>query len=151
MEPARCPIRLGADVAVTVRGAPRRSPTPAEDGALCALRAGLPLVVTGTTQVSPFEPWADACVPPEDVISATEHASLRPYREAAEAASTALAHAGIDADVAVMRTSAGVRAKLALDPSVTLTTAAALATAAIRRVLPDVKVVDVSVMPITRR
>ncbi len=49
-----CPVEIGVDVAVTVRGHPQSSPAPTEDGAICALRTHVPLVVLGQTLLHPF-------------------------------------------------------------------------------------------------
>ena len=60
------------DVAVTVRGHVRPSPALTEDGAVCALRAGIPLVMAGRTVLNPFAPWAAADVREADVVEACE-------------------------------------------------------------------------------
>jgi len=48
------------DVVVTTRDRAWPRPSPLEDGALCAVRRFVPLVVHGTTALDPFEQWAVA-------------------------------------------------------------------------------------------
>ncbi|MFM7060070.1 MAG: hypothetical protein ACKOZL_02640 [Actinomycetes bacterium] len=50
-----CPLECGGvDVALTVRRKARSVPTPHEDGAACAIRNRVPLVVTGETALNPY-------------------------------------------------------------------------------------------------
>ena len=49
-----CPVDDGVDVAVTVRAHPRSTPSPTEDGVICALRRRVPVVVAGSTLFQPF-------------------------------------------------------------------------------------------------
>lgn len=53
-----CPLDVGAEVAVTSRARPVDGPAASETGVICALHAGLPLVVTGISRGAPFTPWA---------------------------------------------------------------------------------------------
>jgi hypothetical protein len=58
-----CPLDQGAvDVTVDVRRSYHPDPRPLEQGAICAVRARVPLVVAGTPSDSPLEPWANAVV-----------------------------------------------------------------------------------------
>lgn len=51
-----CPLEAGGvDVALTVRRHARSVPTPHEDGAACALRTRVPLVVAGEAGLNPYE------------------------------------------------------------------------------------------------
>lgn len=55
----RCPLdEPGVDVALLLRAHPWPSPTSRERGVVCALRAGVPLVVAGQLALDPFERWA---------------------------------------------------------------------------------------------
>ena len=54
------PHALALDVAVR----PDTIPLPAEIGVVCALHAGVPLVVAGLATDHPFAPWAAATVDP---------------------------------------------------------------------------------------
>ena len=63
LRPGRtCPLDIGFDLVVAVRGRPSPTIAPAELGVTCALRAGVPLVVGGMVADSPFQPWAAAVV-----------------------------------------------------------------------------------------
>jgi len=74
-----CPLdEPGIDVAVTVRGHVRPSPAPTEDGAVCAIRRGVPVVATGRTVLNPFGPWVAADVAVDDVVEACERAAVEP-------------------------------------------------------------------------
>lgn len=65
----RCPLDDGPiDVAVVVRGHAWPRPTPLELGAVCALRAGVPLVEAGITVFSPFHRWVAAMVDGDEVV-----------------------------------------------------------------------------------
>jgi hypothetical protein len=56
-----CPLSGdGVDVVVTARDRAWPSPSPFEDGAACALRHHVPMVVHGFTSVHPYEPWHPA-------------------------------------------------------------------------------------------
>jgi len=48
----------GVDVAVAFRGRPFPTPTRQEDGAICAIRRDIPLVVAGDLTSNPFAPWS---------------------------------------------------------------------------------------------
>jgi hypothetical protein len=73
----RCPLdEPGVDVVVTVRGHVRPSPAPTEDGAVCAIRRGVPVVATGRTVLNPFAPWLEADVAVDDVVDACERAAV---------------------------------------------------------------------------
>lgn len=58
-----CPLdRQKVDVAVDVRRSYHADTRPLEQGAICAVRARVPLVVAGTSTDSPLEPWATSVV-----------------------------------------------------------------------------------------
>jgi hypothetical protein len=58
-----CPLDRGrVDVAVDLRRSHHPDPRPLEQGAICAVRARVPLVVAGAPSDSPLEPWATAHV-----------------------------------------------------------------------------------------
>jgi hypothetical protein len=145
MDPATCPLAVGVDVALAVRRAPWRTPTPREDGALCAIRAGAPLVVAGATQVNPFEPWAESAVEEADVVAECERASMAGYRHAIHAVRDALRVVDPGVGVTVVRAGRGVRVELELAPGTDRTRAAVVATAAVRRVLPHAATIDVAI------
>lgn len=58
-----CPVEAGVEVAVLVRARPSQDVLPGELGAVCALRAGVPLVAAGLTEGSPFAELVAATVP----------------------------------------------------------------------------------------
>ena len=58
-----CPLDHGlVDVAVDLRRSYHPDPRPLEQGAICALRARVPLVIAGTATDSPLESWATSVV-----------------------------------------------------------------------------------------
>ena len=54
----RCPLDVGVDVVLDMRARPVNPPSATEFGAVCALHAGVPLVVAGVPGDSGFGPWA---------------------------------------------------------------------------------------------
>ena len=71
IEGRTCPLDVGFDVVATVRARPAARPVQAEFGVVCALRAGVPLVVAGVAPERPYGPWAAATVgQDEDLASA---------------------------------------------------------------------------------
>lgn len=74
----RCPIDDGVDLVVTVRAHPLPQPTRREVGVICGLRAGLPLVVAGSTVLNPFADHATAVVEGldgDELVAACERAA----------------------------------------------------------------------------
>lgn len=57
-----CPLDVGFEVVLTARATPRRTPSGAEMGAICALHAGAALVSVGVLGHNPFEPWVTRSV-----------------------------------------------------------------------------------------
>jgi hypothetical protein len=74
------------DVALLVRPHVEPRPTPLEDGVICALRKGIPLVEDGPDLLDPYDPWVAERVATElDVVAACNRAaerSLEPLRTA---------------------------------------------------------------------
>jgi hypothetical protein len=68
-DPAECPLARRTDVALLVRRRVAPRPTALEQGATCAIRAGVPLVEAGPEPLDPFEPWLAARV--DDNVVAT--------------------------------------------------------------------------------
>jgi hypothetical protein len=62
IDPADCPLAGHADVALLVRSRVTPRPTALEQGATCAIRAGVPLVEAGPAALDPYEPWLAARV-----------------------------------------------------------------------------------------
>lgn len=58
----RCPLDAGIDVVLDIRARPVNPPALPEFGAVCALHAGIPLVVAGVPGDSGFGPWASSAV-----------------------------------------------------------------------------------------
>jgi hypothetical protein len=122
-----CPLRGdGVDVALTVRARPMPTPAALEDGAACALRANVPLVVTGQTVWNPYVQLPDVTVAHDDVVAACEAAARAPLARhgvaALEAMRASLLQSGVDArdvedtDVTVTRTRAGLHVTLDVPP-----------------------------------
>jgi hypothetical protein len=106
LDAARCPLAGHADVALLVRGRVAPRPTALEQGATCALRAGVPLVEAGPLALDPFEGWLAARVD-GDVVAACEaasHAALGELRrDILRLAAPILTAAGIGAERADCR------------------------------------------------
>jgi hypothetical protein len=62
IEGRTCPLDVGFDVVLTVRGRPLPRPSEGEMGVVCALRTGVPLVVAGMATHNPYSPWAASVV-----------------------------------------------------------------------------------------
>ncbi|MCB1013673.1 MAG: hypothetical protein KDB10_00955 [Acidimicrobiales bacterium] len=86
LEPHGCPIEGGVDVALTVRTGPPAEPTAREDGAVCALRRHVPLVVAGASGPNPFAGWATVTVGDGDVVAACEAAAAADVARLSEVA-----------------------------------------------------------------
>jgi hypothetical protein len=119
-----CPLESGpVDVVVTARDRPWPRPSPFEDGAICALRRHVPLVVLGTA-VHPFEGWVTGRVDDDrELVRACEDAAAsslaRHSAVAAAAAQTVLERAGVDPEgvAASVRHDRGrLRVELVLPP-----------------------------------
>jgi hypothetical protein len=83
-----CPLehRESVDVVVTFRAHAYPRPRPFEDGVSCALRHDVPLVVTGTSALNPFDRWTTEITPPDDIVAACERAVAAPNRKLSEEA-----------------------------------------------------------------
>jgi hypothetical protein len=87
-----CPLEgVPVDVALDVRLHARTHPTPTEDGAVCAIRQHVPLVVAGPDVLNPFEAYATATVArDDDIVDAVERAARAPLPPQTEAAARAV-------------------------------------------------------------
>jgi hypothetical protein len=74
IDPAECPLARRTDVALLVRLRVAPRPSALEQGATCAIRAGVPLVEAGPEPLDPFEPWLAARVD-DNVVATCEAAS----------------------------------------------------------------------------
>jgi hypothetical protein len=127
IDPAHCPLARHADVVLLVRGRVAPHPTPLEQGATCAIRAGIPLVEAGSAALDPFEDWLAARVD-DDVVVTCEAASdaalgeLR--REILRLVGPVLFAAGIATDRTVCRLEPeATRLEVSFDLPVTVTPA----------------------------
>jgi hypothetical protein len=118
-----CPLehRESVDVVVTFRAHAYPRPRPFEDGVSCALRHDVPLVVTGTTALNPFDRWTTEITPPDDIVAACERALATPNPTLSEAATrvvrSTLARNGVDpagAEVVVTRRAGRLQARAVL-------------------------------------
>jgi hypothetical protein len=74
-----CPLDRGpVHVVLAVRGHPRSAVSLGEMGAICGLRAGLPLVTAGLHGSSGLTPWSTPVASTGDIVSACAHAVLPP-------------------------------------------------------------------------
>jgi hypothetical protein len=100
-----CPLEgTPVDVAVTVRDRAWPRPSPFEDGAICALRRRIPLVVAGSTALQPFERWSSRTLEDgSDLVAACEEAAAAPLPEhgevARQAATQVITAPGLHGDV----------------------------------------------------
>lgn len=104
MQGQPCPVEHGVDVVFLHRAGSTARPTPLEDGVLCALRAGVPVVEARarTAVVDPFGAFVSAWVDPkEPAVDAVERAALGRYEDLADTVlarvDPLLAHAGLGA------------------------------------------------------
>jgi hypothetical protein len=106
IDPAQCPLARHTDVALLVRGRVSPHATALEQGATCAIRAGVPLVESGPAALDPFEDWLAARVD-DDVVATCEAASDAAFgelrRDILRLAAPVLLAAGIGADQADCR------------------------------------------------
>jgi hypothetical protein len=89
-----CPLAdAEVDVAVTFRAHSDTQPSPLEDGAACALRARVPLVVAGHATVSPYDEWADEVAEDGDVVNTCRRVLAAPLRDHSRVATDVLRRA----------------------------------------------------------
>jgi hypothetical protein len=74
VDPADCPLLDPPDVALVVRRHIATHPRPLEQGASCALRAGIPVVEAGPELLDPYGPWLTARLD-ADVVAGCEAAA----------------------------------------------------------------------------
>jgi hypothetical protein len=79
--PDDCPLAHRPDVALLVRSRVDPRVTSLETGARCALRAGVPVVESGSAALDPFEPWLAGRVGAEGVVAACEAGAARALDE----------------------------------------------------------------------
>lgn len=149
-----CPVEAGVDVALTVRVGPPPQPTPREDGAVCALRRHVPLVVSAPEAPNPFADWATVCIDGTgDVVAACEAAAVADVSSLSEVALAevrrALALRGYDVDaarVSTVRSARAVKVDVTMPEAVDAAEADAIAVAVadvVRSVEPTIAVIDV--------
>ena len=120
-----CPLDGdGVDVVVTARDRAWPNPSPYEDGAACALRHHVPMVVHGFTSIHPYREWAGAeSRNDEDLAGIVEAVARSPLPEHSDLARS-VARQVLDAaelpsdgvDAVVVRRNARLRVILTLPP-----------------------------------
>lgn len=151
-----CPVEAGVDVAVTVRAHPQSTVAPTEDGAVCALRTHVPLVVLGQTLLHPFDGFdAIESEGQQQAVAVVEAAAAarRPEHEAVVESTLreALVRAGAPSDDAraiVTRTRDGLDVSLLVVPGTpegARARAAVRVVGALRSFDPDAPQINVSV------
>ncbi|HZP30191.1 MAG TPA: hypothetical protein VFC99_14655 [Acidimicrobiia bacterium] len=153
-----CPLDGdGVDVVVTARDRAWPSPSPYEDGAACALRHHVPMVVHGFTSVHPYDAWARAESRDDSELAAlvetvaraplTEHSDLAraTARQVLDAAG--LPSDGVDA--VVTRRHARLRVMVTLPPGTEAaeSSVSAKVLGALRRLDPDARGIDLGFTP----
>ncbi len=83
-----CPLDGDHDVDVLLdyRAHPYPRPTAFEDGASCAARRYIPVVVAGASALNPFERWTTAVAGRDSVLEACEHAASAPIESLSDVA-----------------------------------------------------------------
>ena len=119
----KCPLHdPGVEVAVTVRTQPRSRPSPFEDGIACALRARVPVVVSGNVFLNPYEDFGVEVIEGEHIVGAVERVAAAPSPGHSRVATDALRDAlGADRDdviATVSRARSGLRVVLETDPTI---------------------------------
>jgi len=118
-----CPLHHpGVDVAVTVRQHPRSRPSLLEDGIACALRARVPVVVSGEVLLNPYEELGAEIVEGEHVVGGTERIAVAPSPNHSAIATDALrrathSHTG-EVIASVRRSRSGLHVELEALPTV---------------------------------
>lgn len=118
-----CPLHdPGIDVAVTVRSHPRSRPSLFEDGIACALRARVPVVVSGQVFLNPYEELGVEAVEGEHVVGAVERVTIAPSPGHTAIATDALREAmsGHTGDVAATVTRSRIGLRVVLEASRTV-------------------------------
>ena len=73
-----CPLdRSQVDVVVNIRTSAGSGTTMAEMGAICGLRAGIPLVVAGLSDASELAPWAERVPLSGDIVTTCDETVRR--------------------------------------------------------------------------
>jgi hypothetical protein len=93
LEGSACPLEESpVDVIVTARNRAWPRPSPYEDGAVCALRQHVPLVVVAPpSPAQPFVPWATKTIGwADNLVAACEEAASQPLEPHGEIASAAM-------------------------------------------------------------
>lgn len=72
----RCPVDEGVEVVALVRARLSKDMLPGELGAVCGLRAGVPVVAAGMVEGSPFASLVTTVEPAGDLAEACERAAV---------------------------------------------------------------------------
>ncbi|HEX6312775.1 MAG TPA: hypothetical protein VF152_14260 [Acidimicrobiia bacterium] len=138
-----CPLHEpGIDVAVTVRSQPRSRPSLLEDGIACALRARVPVVVSGNVFLHPYEDLGVDTVEGEHVVGAVERVAMAPSPGHGEVATEALRDALDAASGDVIATVTRSRSRLRVVLQAAPTIDAARVKAVIPRVVAALRAYD---------
>jgi hypothetical protein len=135
IDPGDCPVAAHVDVALLVRDGVAPQPAAFEQGATCAIRAGVPLVEDGPAALDPYEPWLAARVPSGTELVTTCEAACDAslgelHREIVRLCAPTLVAAGIPDGHAVCRVqgeAAGLHVEFILPITVSTRTKQALA------------------------
>lgn len=106
-DPDGCPLDASVDVALLAREHAGTAPGPRERAVACAVRAGVPIVATGSDPLDELAPWIDRRAAGDEVVPACEAAADRPWDELRAAIVDRLGlllhDAAIDADEVAVR------------------------------------------------
>jgi hypothetical protein len=149
-DPHRCPLDspAGVDVAVVHRAHPHPRPTGYEDGVACALRRQIPVVVAGTSALSPYAGWQAATTDDADVVDACEQVVGAPHGRLSAVASSAAGEVVSPANASVRRRGNQLFATVtvAIDPAPIASRVAVRVAGALRAAEPTCRSIDVSVI-----
>lgn len=152
---AGCPLDEGTvSVAVDVRRSYHPGPRPLEQGAVCAVRARVPLVVAGSAVDSPLESWATTVVTGDapavaDAVEAVDGGLAPQHQRVVDEALEALLP-GEGASAVVQRGEDRIRVEMSLPRHLDDAQAEAVAVrvvAALRRFDRQTSVIDVATGP----
>lgn len=152
---AGCPLDdRRVDVTVDVRRSHHPDPRPLEQGAVCAVRARVPLVVAGAATDSPLEPWATTTVVGDvpAIVEAVEavDGSLAPMHQKVVDEALDQLLPGEGATAIVRQGDDRIHVDLSLPSHLESTEAEMVAVrlvAAVRRFDPNTSTVDVAAVP----
>jgi hypothetical protein len=148
--PGSCPLDspTGVDVAVVYRAHPHPRPTTSEDGVSCALRRQIPVVVAGTSALSPYSDWQAAAVDGADLVEVCEQVVQAPHGRLSAVATKAAEESSATATARVQRRGNQLFATVTVDvdPAAVAGPIGVRVAGALRAAEPTCRSIDVAVV-----